>query len=152
MVLTLDQFMWEYNSSELDLDNLDIKKVEGFVYLITQKSTGMMYIGKKSFWCNKYFQKNGVKKKKRVESDWREYYGSSPRLQEEINRAGIDDFKREILYTCSTKSELSYLETYEILSRGALVRDCFFNDWVSCKITRAHLKKVASAVESRVVQ
>jgi PAS domain-containing protein len=45
-------------------------------------STGLKYIGKKSLWCNKYFQKNGVTKKKRVERDWRNYYGSSPRLLE----------------------------------------------------------------------
>jgi hypothetical protein len=137
------QAVWLFEGQEeFEVD----KKFEGFVYIITQESTGMKYIGKKSLWCNKYFQKNGVKKKKRVESDWRNYYGSSPRLLEEIKLKGMEDFKREILHFCISKSELSYVETHEILHRGALIRDDYFNDWVSCKITRRHLTKVSNPI------
>lgn len=137
------QAVWLFEGQEeFEVD----KKFEGFVYIITQESTGMKYIGKKSLWCNRYFQKNGIKKKKRVESDWRNYYGSSPRLLEEIKLKGMEDFKREILHFCISKSELSYVETHEILYRGALIRDDYFNDWVSCKITRRHLTKVSNPI------
>ena len=59
----------------------------GFVYLITNIDTGRMYIGKKLAKFSKTIQrtvklKNGTKKKKKIrtkiDSDWRDYYGSSP--------------------------------------------------------------------------
>jgi hypothetical protein len=58
----------------------------------------------------------------------------------------MEDFKREILHFCISKSELSYVETHEILPRGALIRDVYFNDWVSCEITRRHLTKVSNPI------
>ena len=61
----------------------------GFVYLITNITTDRKYIGKKLAKFSKITQrtvklKNGTKKKKKIrskiDSDWREYYGSSPEL------------------------------------------------------------------------
>jgi hypothetical protein len=145
----MSEMMWSFDGQEVcEVD----KTFEGFVYIITQKSTGMKYIGKKSLWCNKYFQKDGVKKKKRVESDWRNYYGSSPRLLEEIKISGKEDFNREILHFCISKSELSYVESHEILHRGALIRSDYFNDWISCKITRRHLTRVCNPIAEYLVE
>ena len=65
----------------------------GFVYLITNSVTGRKYIGKKlaKFAKTSYKvvkQKNGIKKKKKirskVDSDWRDYYGSSDELSKEL--------------------------------------------------------------------
>ena len=58
----------------------------GFVYLITNKTSGRKYIGKKLAKFSKTSYKtiklkNGNKKKKKIrtkiDSDWRDYYGSN---------------------------------------------------------------------------
>jgi hypothetical protein len=36
-------------------------------------------------------------------------------------------------------SECSYWETWEIFNRDALRTDDYYNDWVSCRIRKAHL-------------
>ena len=78
----------------------------GFVYIITNISNNKKYIGKKLAKFSKTTYKtvklkNGNKKKKKIrskiDSDWQEYYGSSPNLTEDINKLGKDNFKREIL-------------------------------------------------------
>jgi len=81
----------------------------GFVYLITNNLSGRKYIGKKLAKFAKTSvkvvkQKNGIKKKKRirtkVDSDWREYYGSSIELTADILKLGTENFSREILHYC----------------------------------------------------
>jgi len=75
---------WTYKGNEIDkiLDDY-----EGFVYLITNTTTGQKYIGKKlaKFKTTKPPLK-GKKNKRRgtKESDWREYYGSSDRLNADV--------------------------------------------------------------------
>jgi len=79
----------------------------GFVYLITNNISGRKYIGKKlaKFAKTSYkvvTLKNGTKKKKKirskVDSDWKEYYGSSDALTKDIDTLGKENFSREILY------------------------------------------------------
>ena len=69
----------------------------GFVYIITNNITDKKYIGKKLAKFAKTTQKtiklkNGTKKKKKirskVDSDWRDYYGSSPELKKDIEQLG----------------------------------------------------------------
>ena len=78
-----------------------------------------MYIGKKlaKFSKTRYQTiklKNGNKKRKKirskVDSDWREYWGSSPELAADITQLGSHNFTREILYYCRSKAECSYVE------------------------------------------
>ena len=86
----------------------------GFVYLITNNLSGRKYIGKKLAKFSKTTyktvkQKNGIKKRKKIrtkiDSDWREYYGSSPELTADVITLGTENFTREILYYCNSKSE-----------------------------------------------
>ena len=81
----------------------------GFVYIITNTISGRKYIGKKLAKFSKTTYKvvklkNGTKKKKKIrskiDSDWREYYGSSPALTKDIETLGKEVFTREILYYC----------------------------------------------------
>ena len=60
-------------------------------------------------------------------------------IQEEVKTLGEDVFKREILHLCKTRSECAYWETWEIFNRDALRTDDYYNDWVSCRIRKAHL-------------
>jgi hypothetical protein len=72
----------------------------GFVYIITQISTGKRYIGRKFFTKAGYKTVNKKRKKIRLESDWKDYYGSSPSMSRALEEFGKEDFSREIVRIC----------------------------------------------------
>ena len=122
----------------------------GFVYLITNKITGRKYIGKKlaKFSKTSYktvILKNGTKKKKRikskVDSDWRDYYGSSDLLNKDIQQLGKENFTREILYFCKTKAECSYVEAREQFSRRVLESTDYYNGHIQVRVHGSHILK-----------
>jgi hypothetical protein len=131
--------MWLYNniSEEFKLD--DAEGYFGFVYLITHNPTGRKYIGKKFFTKAGTRQIKGKKKKIRKTSDWETYWGSNVELQAEVIKNGAEQYTREILHLCKTRSACSYWETWEIFNRHALLHEHFFNGWVSCKIHKSHV-------------
>ena len=115
----------------------------GFVYLITNNLTGRKYIGKKLAKFSKTTyrtvkQKNGIKKKKRIQSkidsDWQQYYGSSVELSADIEKLGTDNFTREILYYCNSKSECSYIEAREQFSRHVLESTDYYNGHIQVRV------------------
>jgi len=137
---------WYYNGepvAELPEDCI------GFVYQITNISTGRMYIGKKLAKFSKTTYKtvklkNGNKKRKKIkskiDSDWQQYYGSSPNLTEDINQIGTDNFKREILYYCKSKAECSYIEAREQFARRVLESDDYYNGHIQVRVHGSHIK------------
>jgi hypothetical protein len=109
----------------------------GFVYLITNTVTGAKYIGKKLAQFKKSKPPLKGKKNRRrytVESDWREYTGSSDKLNEDIGQLGNELFKKEILYWCYSKAELSYLEAKEQFDRGVLLSDEYYNGIINVRV------------------
>jgi hypothetical protein len=128
-----------HNTNELFTED-NIQDNFGFVYLITHIPTGRKYIGKKFFTKAATRQVKGKRKKIRKSSDWETYWGSNKKLQEEVKLNGEDNYTREILHLCKSRSECSYWETWEIFSRHALIGDGYYNEWVSCKIRKDHLK------------
>ena len=114
----------------------------GMVYIITHTPTGKKYVGKKFFTKAKTRQVKGKKKRSRVASDWVTYWGSNKELQEEVKKNGEEQYTREILYLCKSRSELSYWESFEIFSRHALMSESYWNQWISCKIRKDHLIKL----------
>ena len=121
----------------------------GFVYIITNNTTGRKYIGKKlaRFKRTTYRVvklKNGNKKRKKIrgtiDSDWQTYYGSSPELSKDIEQLGIENFSREILYYCKTKSECSYMEAREQFSRRVLESDDYYNGHIQVRVHGSHIK------------
>ena len=96
------------------------KDCEAFVYLITNMTNGMMYVGKKlaKFKTTKQPLK-GKKNKRRgtKESDWKTYWGSSEKLSADIEKLGEDKFTRQILYYCASRGVASYLEAKEQFDR-----------------------------------
>ena len=121
----------------------------GFVYLITNIANGKMYVGKKlaKFAKTSYKVvklKNGTKKRKKIRSkinsDWQQYYGSSPNLTEDINQIGTGNFKREILYYCKSKAECSYIEAREQFSRRVLESDDYYNGHIQVRVHGSHIK------------
>jgi hypothetical protein len=121
----------------------------GFVYLITNNLTGRKYIGKKLAKFSKTTyrtvkQKNGIKKKKRIrrkiDSDWREYWSSSDELKKDIAFFGQDNFTREILFYCKSKSECTYIEARTQFEKKVLESDDYYNGQISCRIHQSHIK------------
>jgi hypothetical protein len=131
--------MWYYHNTTETFKEEDVADNLGFVYLITHISTGRKYIGKKFFTKAKTKQVKGKKKKIRVASDWETYWSSSEELKAEVKLNGEDQYTREILHLCKTRSACSYWETWEIFNRHALLSETYYNAWCSCKIHKSHV-------------
>ena len=123
----------------------------GFVYLITNSISGRKYIGKKLAKFSKTTYKtvklkNGTKKKKKIrskiDSDWREYYGSSPELSKDVAELGAENFTREILFYCKSKSECSYIEAREQFSRRVLESNDYYNGHIQVRVHGSHIRKL----------
>ena len=136
---------WLYNNQPVETLPEDCV---GFVYLITNVTNERKYIGKKLAKFSKTTQrtvklKNGTKKKKKirtkVESDWQDYYGSSPELTKDVETIGKDNFKREILYYCKSKSECSYIEAREQFSRRVLESKDYYNGHIQVRVHGSHI-------------
>ena len=121
----------------------------GFVYLITNNLSGRKYIGKKLAKFSKTTTKtvklkNGNKKRKKIrskiDSDWREYWSSSDELKKDILSFGQDNFTREILFYCKSKSECTYIEARTQFERKVLESDDYYNGQISCRIHQSHIK------------
>ena len=121
----------------------------GFVYLITNLVTGRKYIGKKLAKFSKTTYKvvklkNGNKKKKKIrskiDSDWLTYYGSNDELNQDIQTLGQENFKREILYYCSSKAQCSYIEAREQFRHQVLESDAYYNGQISVRVHGSHIK------------
>ena len=126
--------IWTYKGEPVD----EIPEgVIGFVYLITNLTNNKKYIGKKLAQFKKTRPPLKGKKRKRrttVESDWREYWGSSDKLQEDVNELGPENFNREILYFCTSRGELSYLEAQEQFDRQVLLTDEYYNGIINVRV------------------
>lgn len=134
--------MWFYKEEEYDPKDLDSKKLYGFVYLIENLSNGKKYIGKKFFWTSKTKMVQKKKKRIKVESNWKDYYGSSELLCEDVENQGKDTFKRTILHLCKTKAECGYLEVYEQIIRNVLLDDIYYNRFIQCRINSLHIQSL----------
>jgi hypothetical protein len=137
---------WRYQDTPVE--NLPEECV-GFVYQITNNLSGRKYIGKKLAKFSKTTyktvkQKNGIKKRKKIrtkiDSDWREYYGSSPELTADVIKLGTENFSREILYYCKSKSECSYIEAREQFSRRVLESADYYNGHIQVRVHGSHIK------------
>lgn len=120
----------------------------GFVYLITNTSSGRKYIGKKLAKFSKTTYrtvklKNGTKKRKKIrskiDSDWQTYYGSNDELNRDVLLLGAEKFTREILYLCKSKAECSYIEAREQFRHQVLESADYYNGQISVRVHGSHI-------------
>lgn len=93
---------------------------EGFIYKITEKSTGRFYIGKKSFWRRS-------KTKGKVQSNWRTYGSSSKALKNLMQIHGVIAFDFEVLHISRTMKALNYYEMHYQIKYNAILDKRSFN-------------------------
>ncbi len=142
---------WIYNNQPVETLPEDCV---GFVYIITNNLNQRKYIGKKLAKFSRTTQKtvklkNGNKRKKKirtkVDSDWRDYYGSSPELTKDVEQLGKENFTREILYYCRSKAECSYIEAREQFSRRVLESADYYNGHIQVRVHGSHIKDKLSS-------
>jgi len=139
--------MWTYQNQTVEELPEDCV---GFVYLITNLTNNRKYIGKKLAKFSKTAYKtvklkNGTKKKKKIrskiDSDWRDYFGSSPELTKDVTLVGKENFSREILYYCKSKAETSYIEAREQFDRKVLESNEYYNGHIQVRVHGSHIIK-----------
>ena len=139
--------MWIYEEKPINELPDD---VVGFVYQITNTTNDRMYIGKK---LAKFKRSRGPlkgrknKRRYKVDSDWQDYYGSSDELTIDIKKLGKEYFKREILFYCYSKAELSYIEAREQFARKVLESDNYYNGHIRVRVHGKGIKKQTPATE-----
>lgn len=131
---------WMYNGKPLEIE--DTEGFTGMVYLIENIVDNKFYVGKKFFWFAKHRLVNKKKKRVKAESDWKTYYGSSRKLLEDVERLGIDKFKRSVLHLCKTKTQCSFYELEEQITRDALLSESYYNEFIGCKINGKFLDRL----------
>lgn len=129
------------------LNENELKQYEGFVYRITEKSTGKSYIGKKSYWSRTSKAVPGRKNRQRFvnESDWKKYTSSNDELKKLVKEKGPDEFEFEILKHCADKRRLTYYELYYQIKEDVFHAKLdngeykYYNDNLLGKFYRKHL-------------
>ena len=108
----------------------------GFVYIIINLKNKKSYIG-----CKQYF--NYTKKKRKSESNWKTYMGSSKQLLEDIKKIGKKNFKFEIIEEFKNKRSLRYYECYYQMKYNVLTSTlegtdeaAYYNNYVGGKFFR----------------
>ena len=129
---------WLYEGKEFEYTD----EWYGFIYLIENLKTGKKYIGRKYLTKAATKTVKGKKKKIRVESDWGDYYGSSPSLKADVEALGKENFKRTILRLCKSRGECNYYEAKMIFEVDAVLDGNYYNNWVSCKVQASHVKSL----------
>ena len=133
---------WIYQGRVFN-DILDFPKdTYGFIYEVTHKPTGQKYIGKKVlfFERNKRLGKKALeelrlerkaqgiggrtplKQKIITESDWKEYYGSHPKIKQLVKDSKDlkADFEKKILDLVPNKKLLTYYECKHLFINDVL--------------------------------
>ena len=132
---------WTYNGKAFESE--DINDYYGFIYRITNTVNGHDYVGRKYFkTIKKRPPLKGKKNKRRetVETDWKEYWGSSPRLQADIDLLGKDKFTREIIHLCESLGETNYLEAYYQFKEDVLLRENNYNGIIQIRLGKNSVK------------
>ena len=110
---------WTYEGTNFTSD--DINDFFGYVYRITNLTTGKQYIGRKYFTQRRKPRSGKGKRRVTSESDWKKYYGSSDELKADVKSLGKSNFKREIISLHETLGKVNYEETKQLFLNNVLM-------------------------------
>ena len=125
---------WTYKGTTFTSNDID--GFFGYVYCITNLTTGRRYIGRKYFTSSR--KPRGGKRRVKTESDWKRYYGSSKELKSDVKELGRSVFKREILSLHRTKGWVNYEETRQLFLNNVLSED---ENYYNSNILGRYMKK-----------
>ena len=134
---------WTLDGKKFTSD--DIGDFYGYVYRITNLVSGHDYIGRKYFnTVRKLNPLKGFKRKRKVtkETDWQEYWGSSKRLLEDIEKLGKANFKREIICLCETRGDTNYMEAKIQFDEEVLLNPNNYNGIIAVSYTHLTLPTI----------
>lgn len=144
---------WVYNCRDITDISWFPEGSYGFVYKITDLTTGRWYIGKKNLYSLRNI-KLGKKalaaredkrssKKKTIckESDWKAYYGSEPELLKDVQKNGPSSFVRQILCICYSKASLTYEEVRHQFLNSCLESDLCYNGNILGKFFKSNTRQ-----------
>ena len=134
---------WTYQGNTID--NLP-ENCEAFVYPITNTTNSRKYVGKKlpKFKKTRPPLKGKINKRRsKVESDWKDYWGSNDHLKADVEELGKDKFTREILYYCPSRGVASYLEAREQFERRVLEKDEYYNGIINVRVGGSNILREA---------
>ena len=135
---------WTLDGKKFTSD--DIGDFYGYVYRITNLVSGHDYIGRKYFnTVRKLNPLKGFKRKRKVtkETDWQEYWGSSKRLLEDIEKLGKANFKREIICLCETRGDTNYMEAKIQFDEEVLLNPENYNGIIAIKLGYGSVKNLS---------
>ena len=138
--------MWYYEDKEF-LEE-DIGNYVGFVYNITNLTNNRQYIGKKLFNFSKILYRKAKNKRLKVRSDYMTYYGSNDELNADVKLLGAENFRRDIIRLCNSKSECNYFELREQVIKDVLLFPSkYYNAYVGTKVNRKQLGALCQKVQ-----
>ena len=135
---------WSHEGKQFTSD--DIGDLYGFVYRITNLVNGHDYIGRKYFKTTRKLKplKGFLRKRKVIkETDWLEYWGSSKRLLEDIEKLGKENFKREIICLCETRGDTNYMEAKIQFDEEVLLNPENYNGIIAIKLGYGSVKNLS---------
>jgi len=112
----------------------------GFVYEIRNNLNGRTYIGKKILRFTKRTKPKKGKVRgtvKKVDSDWKEYTGSSKELNDDIQFLGKGHFTFKIIKFCNSKWDLSWSEAERIILKDAIRSEGYYNGGLQLRLGKA---------------
>jgi len=123
-------------------EDFNVNEWVGYVYIIKCLHTNKKYLGQKKFW--KAVKRKPLKGQKRirrdkVESDWKQYHGSSEKLKADVKELGKHKFERTILMLCTSKAMMNYHETRLQFEHQVLLSPQWYNAIISCRINQNQL-------------
>lgn len=116
----------------------------GFIYLLTTTipiNGATKYIGRKMLYRTKTTTKKGKKTKTQVDSDWKDYWSSSPEILKYIEEHGTDGITREVLLYVNGKGELAYAEECMLYHSNAIISKDYINGNIRSKVFRTWVKR-----------
>ena len=148
---------WLFQGSRFSLPDDQLEMYTGFVYIVealVPELSGKKYVGQKLLWGRTAPKKNkdGTKKRgsrRRIQSDWKKYYGSSEEIKRDVLTHGESAFRRTILHLCKSKSEMNYLELKEQMDRRVLFRDDYYNSFMGAKLHKKHVTSLREPRDSQ---
>lgn len=129
---------WKYRGDDSDRHAPDGSLMLGFVYRVTEISTGRWYVGKRQMVSNPKDTRKGARKgsRRRKENDWRKYKTSSTAIVELCEEHGESHFDWEILSFHNSKSMLAWIELGHQVRGDCLRNEMSFNGIVNIRLSK----------------